>query len=1002
MLQKQSVNIDFAQGLDTKSDPWQIPIGKFASLKNSIFTKGGLLQKRNGFGSLTGLPDATSSYLTTFNGNLTAIGNKLEAYNPGTNQWFNKGAIQPVRLNVQPLVRNTFNQIQCDSAVASNGLVCTVYTEADIGATNYYYAIDDSLTGQNILPATLLVTPQESPRVFVLGNYFIILYSQSANLNYISIPVSMPTSPNTPVTLIVNYAAGGTELAFDGVVFNNNLYISYNASDGGGAIRSTYLNSFLIRQTTNTGVVIASAKSATMVSICADSINSVIWTFFYKTSGTTGYVVARDGTLNSVLAATQVISSGTILNVASAAQNGILTIFYEVYDSAIPTHFTEINTVTQAGVVGTPTNLLRSVGIASKAFIVNSKIYIMLVYSSLYQPTYFVSDTSSNIIAKLAYQNGGGYLTLGIPSVNVSGSTASIAYLFKDLIAAVNKDTNVPSGTQVAGIYSQTGINLASFNISTLNITTAEIGQNLNLTGGFLWGYDGYQPTEQNFFVYPDSIEAVGSVTSGSMSAQQYFYQVTYEWTDQEGNAFRSAPSIPVSVTLTSDTSVTVNVPTLRLTYKTNVKIVIYRWSAGQQEYYQTTSISAPTLNDKTVDSIAYTDVHSDATILGNNLIYTTGGVVEDIGPPAFDAICLFKSRLIGIAAEDPNTIWYSKQVISGTPVEMSDLFTLYLSPTTGAQGSTGPTACCFPMDDKLILFKKNAGVYYLTGDGPDNTGANSDYGDFVFVTSTVGCSNQASIVFIPPGLMFQDGTGKGIWLLGRDLSTTYIGAPVEQFNSQRITSAFAIPGTNQVRLTLDGGGMLVYDYYYQQWSTFSNTNLSAISSCLYEELHTFIDKYGQAYQETPGAYLDGTIPVTLSLTTGWINVAGLQGYERIYDMYLLGQYYSPHKLAVSLAYDYAPAPSQQSIISPLNYSAPWGSDPSWGFSSPWGGAHQLEQWRIHTQRQLCESFQVTLTEIFDSSYGVSAGVGLTLSNMNLRIGLKKSVRPIRAANAVG
>ena len=30
-----------------------------------------------------------------------------------------------------------------------------------------------------------------------------------------------------------------------------------------------------------------------------------------------------------------------------------------------------------------------------------------------------------------------------------------------------------------------------------------------------------------------------------------YFYQVTYEWSDSQGNLFRSAPSIPISVTTT-------------------------------------------------------------------------------------------------------------------------------------------------------------------------------------------------------------------------------------------------------------------------------------------------------------------------------------------------------------------------------------------------------------------------------------------------------------------
>ena len=144
---------------------------------------------------------------------------------------------------------------------------------------------------------------------------------------------------------------------------------------------------------------------------------------------------------------------------------------------------------------------------------------------------------------------------------------------------------------------------------------------------------------------------------------------------------------------------------------------------------FQVTTVNQPVLNDPTVDYITFTDTAADTSILGNSLIYTTGGVVEDIGAPACTTIGLFKSRLMLIDAEDNNLIWYSKPTIENTPVEMSDLFTLYLAPTISVSGSTGPTLAVSAMDDKFILFKKDA-IYYLTGDGPDATGANSNFSD--------------------------------------------------------------------------------------------------------------------------------------------------------------------------------------------------------------------------------------------------------------------------------
>lgn len=1093
-FQKQAVAINFSQGLDTKTDPFQVSLGKFLSLSNAVFTKAGLLQKRNGFAQLASLPSTTFTYTTTFNENLTAIGKQLSAYSGGSNTWINKGTIQPVRLDTLPLIRSNLNQTQCDSAISPNGLVCTVWTDA--GGTvspQYKYAMADGITGQNIVSPTVISasvgTITGSPRVFVLGNYFMIVFSNNVtgtyHLQYIALNFISPYKPNgsinaTVATDISTQYTPATTVAWDGVVANNSLYLSWNGNDGGGAIRMTYIDSTL----TQHGTVTFAGRVSTIMSVSADLTGStpIIYAAFYDSGASTGYVLAVNQILVTVLAPTQWLATGTILNVASAAQSGVCTIFYEVsntytYDTAIASNYSRYRTVTQAGSLGTATTLLRSVGLASKAFIVDSTIYILTVYNSSYQPTYFLSDSSGNVISKLAYSNGGGYLTLGLPSVNVSDTTASVAYLFRDLIEPVNKPAtdaaNQSATNSGLGVYAQTGINLASFDFTTSGLVTAEIGNDLHLSGGFLWMYDGYIPVEHNFHLWPDSVEAGGSATSGSLavaSNNPYYYVAVYEWSDNQGNLFRSAPSIPtqfivktapvsftgdttsgsaiivtvssmtnlqvgqhvtgtgiqansfilsidsasqitltktatatnstVTLTPTTITSAAVNVPTLRLTYKTAnpVKIVLYRWSTAQQVYYAINpSSGTPTLNDTTVDYVTITDTKSDAQIIGNPILYTTGGVVENIAAPGCNVMALFKSRLFLVDAEDQNLLWYSKQVIESTPVEMSDLFTIYVAPTTAAQGNTGPIKALGAMDDKLIIFKKDA-IYYMTGTGPDNTGASNDFSDPIFVTSTVGCSNQASIVFIPNGLMFQ--SDKGIWLLGRDLSTTYIGAPVEAYNSYSVLSAINVPGTNQVRFTLSNNVTLMYDYFYQQWGTFNN--IPAVASTLYQGLHTFINEFGQVFQESVGSYLDGSNPVLLSFTTSWINVAGLQGYQRAHEFFLLGTYLTPHKLICGISYNYNSAPEQSTLISPTNYNPAFGGDDIYGSSTPFGGNKALEQWRVFLTRQRCQSFQISINEIYDASFGVPAGQGLTLSGLNLVISIHRGWRTISAAHSVG
>ena len=1009
MADKQPITVNFSKGMETKVDPFQLQFGSFLNLTNIVFLKGGMLTKRNGFGQLSTLPDTTSTYLTTFNGNLTAIGTQLEAFNAASESWINKGAIQPVRLDTLSLIKSNTNQSQADTAIASNGLICTVFTDNTGSATTIKYAIANSVTGQNIVAPQVIPTssgtPTGSARVYVLGSYFIILFTNlitaTSHLQYIAINVNNPTSV-VANTNIATYVPAST-LSWDAYVANENLYIAYNTTTGGQAIKVTYLTNTL----TLVLPVTYAGSIATMVSVTADITTPsapIIYVSFYDLASHLGKALVVDSHLNPITAPTTIIPSGTILNITSSAQNGVATIIYETannygYDSSIPSHFVSSITFTQSGTVGSPSVTVRSVGLASKSFIISGVQYFLGVYVSPYQPTYFLFNSSGNIIAKLAYGNGPGYYTLGLPNVNINESVASFSYLFKDLIQAVNKNTNVPSGSQVNGIYSQTGVNLVSVTITTSNIVTAETGSNLNITGGIMWAYDGYLPVEQGFNLWPDSIKVTTSTTGGFIEDQTNYYQVTYEWSDNQGNLFRSAPSIPVTITTTGgNTSTnTINVPTLRLTYKTAnpVKLVVYRWSNLQQIYYQITSITSPILNDPTVDYIAITDTFSNATILGNNILYTTGGVVENIGPPASIDTFIFDDRLWLIDAEDQNLLWFSKQILQSTPVEMSDLLTLYVAPSIGAQGNTGPLTCGAPMDDKAILFKKNA-IYYINGTGPDNTGSNSQYSQPIFVTGTVGCSNPNSIVLIPSGLMFQ--SDKGIWLLGRDLSTEYIGAPMEQYNSALVESALTIPGTNEVRFTLNNGVTIFYDYYEKQWGTFSG--IGGISSTLYKGLHTFLDQYGRVFQETPGKYLDGSNPVLISFITGWINPAGIRGYQRIYEFFFLGTYLSPHKLQVQVAYNYG-NPVQSDIYSPNNYGGNWGSGEFWG-SGSFGGPSNIEQFRVHTKNQLCKSFQIQVQELFDPSFGTIAGAGLTLSAITFVIAQKKGWFPTPAAQSIG
>ena len=1078
------MNINFGQGLDTQTDPNQVPLGKMGALGNAQFNRGGELTKRNGFGLLPNTADPSSTYITTHNDNLLVLGNSLQVYAADTAQWLTKGNFQDVDLEVDTLVRTTTSQLSVDSAVALNKAICTVYADSD---GKCYYTVGDSVSGEVILPSVALPNTATCPRVAVLNNNFMVTYLVTVgivtHLQYIKVSCYNPQVINAPVILATDVK--GLTAGYDIISANGDMYFAYHSTFGGDAVKISFVNtSFLLQGFTTLPGGIADLMSITC-DISGNGVPTIYLSYWDALSGDVFTACYTSNLVNQVFAPT-LVYNGTITEITSSAQSKLCTLFYQVTNtynySTTRTDYIDSNTIDFFAVVTAPSTILRSVGLASKSFIVDTVVYVLVNYAGAYQPSYFMIDNLGRVIAKLAYSNAMGNATLGqyaysqvLPQGNIDSSVVEVAYLNKDLLAPLNK---LVSAGQVAGIYTQTGINLATFDLNSGRIDSREIAGAVHITGGFPWMYDGTTPVEHSFFLWPEDLAVTDANTGGGMKRQQYFYVATYEWTDASGNIHRSAPSVPLSIndtttalapvtttgtwtsgdtvltvastagfylgqvleditnpgriqfgskiiaidsiglTLTIDAptmgngagdtistndtfAYTIQVPTLRITYKgapNNARIVIYRWALDLQTFYQITSIPSPITNDTSIDSITYVDTQNSQAIIGNLLLYTTGGVLENIQAPACTVSTLWKSRYWVVDAEDQNLLWYSKTVIENTPVETTNFQTLYVAPTTGAQGSTGPITALSTLDDKLIIFKHDA-IYYITGNGPDITGSQNDYGDPVFITASVGCANQNSIVFMPDGLMFQ--SDKGIWILKRDLTTMYIGAPVDKYLSVPVLAALTVPGTNQVRFTLAGSNpTLMYDYYFGQWAEFNG--IPALSSTLYQGKHSFVNKYGEVYQETEGKFLDGALPVLMSFTTAWAKFAGLQGFQRAYFFYLLGKYFSPHTLTLGIAFDYDPSIVQQVLIRPVNFSGYYGDDPIYGDQTPYGGPGQVEQWRVFLSRQKCESFQITLQENFDSSYGAPAGAGLNLSGINLIYGSKKGYTTLTPSLSVG
>ncbi len=145
-----------------------------------------------------------------------------------------------------------------------------------------------------------------------------------------------------------------------------------------------------------------------------------------------------------------------------------------------------------------------------------------------------------------------------------------------------------------------------------------------------------------------------------------------------------------------------------------------------------------------------------------------------------------------------------------------------------------------------------------------------------------------------------------------------------------------------------------------------------------------------------------------MSVETGWINPAGGQSVVRIYRMLLLGDYFTPHRLKVSVAYDYNDVYSQTKIVDVADqteifrygnpgrriestglkkgyYGDPGGTTGDYTTAIAYGGKDVMQyQYRLDFSKQKCEAFKVKIETVQGAG---ELGRGINLSQLLFVIG---------------
>lgn len=993
-LKPQNIPVTFSGGLDQKTATQLVVPGKFLVLENCVRRKMGRIEKRRGFEALgTGTVNRPAPYadvdvssgrkLATREDELVLIDDtSIYAYSQSGDNLIYRGEAPALDIDVYPVTRNSHRQAMPDGDRMS-GVFVSAWEDSRGGVRCSVY---DYGTGSSLMYDSEVSATGTRPRVVRIKDSVLIVYREGTELKWKRIDKADPTA--FAASSSASWVTSVADVAFDIHSTGDYAVMSVNKTDT--SIFVTYINQDGDLGTganglPNTSSIAAGTANVNGSSIYCDTVLNQKYVYVMH-MGTAVKVTAFNALL-TIQSTASLSGSANARNVTGILQDGgtSFDVVWEAYSTTSAVYKGEVQfdgTTLTATVAGTL--VAQGLGLISKAFESTTGVYMVSAFQSSVQATYFVLRLDGLVVGQIAQGLGDGY-TRSSASPGALRSGLSRVHLDDNGLhqtqVVVTGKVQADAGGSIQSI--SKGIQRCNLDFSGAISTPIEAGRSLIIPGGINTLYDGVSPVEAGFFTFPEMTAALVTGGTGTFTTGYYYYAAIYEWVDAQGQVHRSAPSVIQSVNVDVATKeVTLTIPSYRFTTKrasqgrADVVVAIYRnATAGQSSVlYRLHELT----NTPDTATISYTDTNSLGSGLDlREILYTTGDVVENIAPPASKVAITHKNRVFLAGLEQPGKVAFSKEIVDGEAVAFSDTFTIQ------ADGSRGGITALGPLDDKIVLFKKD-GILGVVGDGPLDTGAQNTFTLPQKVSGDVGCENQDSILEIPTGLMFK--SDKGIYLLDRSLGASYIGAPVEDYNSYRITSAVLVEDSNEARFTTEDGPSLVYNYLFDQWSVFTNYDAAHAINGLGSYLHLKSD--GRIMKENSG-YLDSGSRIQMNIETSWLALANLQGYQRVYEYEFLGDFVSDHVTRVKLYYDYETYSSQTVYFnagSVLELST-YGDDAVYGNTVYGGVGSTVYQFYSKPRRQKCKAIKFRIEEL--DTITSAGGGSFNLVSLVLRVGMK-------------
>jgi hypothetical protein len=952
-LDKQKIYVPFTEGLDQATDEKFVQNGEVTLLENGKYFKDGRINKRNGFTNLStdiyntgSVTDASGVY--SINQELIMdSSDTIRTYSDNSNKWITRSSLERTALSDATVVKNNAEQTQYQHATSGN---VRVFAWKD-SRGGVRVSVQDTTTGAYYVADKVVQSGSATPRVVALSDRFVILHANSNLIRYNEILFTTPGTVSASATLVNDLNT--TYPAFDCLYLSGTgLYVSYVAT-------STDITSNLYAGALPT---VSSTRTFTAGNVAAISVttSTVTSTTYYHIAYAIANAVrveVEDSALTSTISNFS-MSGASIANInqitGAPFNDGTHAIGWlvgYVYSATANLNYIAYSNTNSTGVthyvIGSNTFRL-----ASRLFMRNGNVHAALLFCaeesakvslfSVNRTTFAVEIVSSALPGYAAPASG----VIALGTVETTGNLVTISL------------GQIGDYTTIDNVYrTPAGFSLASFTFGQTTQMSSAIANNvLYLAAGGLRLYDGANIIEDGFPNTPVIISAV-SGGAGNIANGTYQYALIYEWVDFAGNIYRSTPSLPLEHTVTGGPKeVTVNTVGCDFTLKeplSAINTVLYRTEINGTIFYRVASGS--------LTSPAVIDNVSDADLVQNEILYTVGGVIENEQAPSCNIIVNHRNRLFIAGLEQTNTVRFSKLIQYSVSPSFSSAFEIRLNPIGGQ------VTALASMDDKLIIFQ-NDYIYFITGDGPDDTG-NGAFTDPQLISAVLGCQNFNSVVNLPNGLLFK--SDQGIYLLTRGLELVPAGDRVKDFNQYTVTSSVVIADDTEVRMTTNDGYILTYDHKNDDWSVY--TGNSAVGSTIWQGKHTLVGSNGLSKYEDATTSRDNGNFVSLKIRGNWVQLDEVAGLERIYRAVVVGSFLDAHVLNVDISYDLdATVLESHSLVIDDN-------------------PNQYE-YEVRHKRQKCSSVQYT---IYDSAPtpDTGEGRGLTVSGMRLLAGIKSKLQ---------